>query len=395
MPIFANGNKTITNMARTKKAKRGTSFVTLRTKPVSKGRESYYLDIYVDGKRTYEFLHLYKVAAVDDVTRAQNKNTEQAATAIRNKRELEIIQGTGGIKNDTDSKMLLTDWLESFKNLKAQTGQSDGRSLSVVKLIAHIKNYKGKVRLCDVDENYCKGFVQYLSTAKSGRSTVNEKTLAKSTANLYFSILTSALNEAVRKKIIISNPVKSLSKEERKPIKSSGTSRPYLTIEEVKKLIKTGCNNEQVKRAFLFGCFSGLRISDIRNLTWDNISVENGAYRLSIVMQKTQDPLTMRLNKQAVKWMPEHNGNFVFDLPVNAATINDCLKSWAKKAGISKDISFHVSRHTFATMELTLGADLYVVSKLLGHKDLSVTQVYAEIISKKREEAVELIDGAF
>ena len=71
------------------------------------------------------------------------------------------------------------------------------------------------------------------------------------------------------------------------------------------------------------------------------------------------------------------------------------MKRWAKKAGIEKSLCFHMSRHTFATMELTLGADLYVVSKLLGHNDVSVTQIYADIINKKREEAVDLMDSAF
>lgn len=113
-------------------------------------------------------------------------------------------------------------------------------------------------------------------------------------------------------------------------------------------------------------------------------------------MQKTREPLTIKLNKQAVSWLPKKNGTKeVFDLPFYNSIINDNLKRWAKSAGIEKSICFHMSRHTFATMELTLGADLYVVSKLLGHHDLSVTQIYADIINKKREEAVDLMDSAF
>ena len=56
---------------------------------------------------------------------------------------------------------------------------------------------------------------------------------------------------------------------------------------------------------------------------------------------------------------------------------------------------FHTSRHTFATMMLTLGADLYTVSKLLGHADVKMTQVYAKIINKKKDEAVNLVNGLF
>ncbi len=376
-------------------AKRETSSVTLRLKPLSNGREHYYLDIYVKGKRSYEFLPFYKVRATDESTRILNENAKVAAKAWRNKRELEIIQEKGGIRK-SDTRLLLVDWLEQFKALKEEKGQSDGRALSVGKLITHIKNYKGdNVRLCDVDEDYCKGFVDYLSTAKSGRSKVNEKTLAKSTANLYYSILIAALNEAVRNKLITANPTKMLSVEDKKGIMAKRAVRPYLEIEEVKALMKVHCSNPQVEKAFLFACFTGLRISDIRNLRWDNIQVSGGVYKLTIDMKKTKESLTLKLNKQAIRYLPEQNGIFVFDLPVNAPTINDALKSWAKKAGIKKNISFHVSRHTFATMELTMGADLFVVSKLLGHKNIAVTQVYADIVNKKREAAIDLLDSAF
>lgn len=371
--------------------------MTLRTKEVAKGRKSYYLDIYRDGKRSYEFLKLYTVPETSRAAKIQNENTEKAAIAIRNQRELEIIQGKGGIAPEsTGGKMLLVDWLEAYQKQKADTGQSDGRALSVGKLIGHIESYDGRnTRLADVSEEWCKGFISYLAKAKSAKHTKNAKTLAKSTATLYFSILIAALNEAVRKKLISTNPTKNISREERKPIKADKSNRPYLTIDEVKALMATDCKNPEIKRAFLFACFTGLRISDIRNLQWANITKIRNGYHLSITMQKTREPLTMKLNKQAVALLPEEGKGLIFDLPVWDAALNESLKVWAKKAGIDKDICFHVSRHTFATMELTLGADLYVVSKLLGHTNVGTTQIYADIINKRRDEAVELIDNAF
>lgn len=384
-------------MARPKKAKRESSFVTLRTKEVAKGRKSYYLDIYRDGKRSYEFLKLYTVPETSRAAKIQNENTEKAAIAIRNQRELEIIQGKGGIAPEsTGGKMLLVDWLEAYQKQKSDTGQSDGRALSVGKLIGHIESYKGRnTKLADVNEEWCKGFISYLAKAKSAKHTQNEKTLAKSTATLYFSILIAALNEAVRKNLIPANPTKNLSREERKPIKADKSNRPYLTIDEVKALMATDCKNPEIKRAFLFACFTGLRISDIRNLQWANITKTRDGYHLSITMQKTREPLAMKLNKQAVALLSKEGKGLIFDLPVWDAALNESLKVWAKKAGIDKDICFHVSRHTFATMELTLGADLYVVSKLLGHTNVGTTQIYADIINKRRDEAVELIDNAF
>ena len=384
-------------MARTKKINRESSFVTLRTKPVSKGRQSYYLDIYKDGQRKYEFLKLYLVPATNEAAKIQNANTEQAAKAIRNQRELEIIQGKGGLAPVSNSKLLLLDWMEEYRKMKLATGQSNERALSVDKVITHLKAYAGeKTKLSAVDSDFCKGFVAYLGNATSGKHTQNPKPLASSTANAYFQLFTSALNEAVRQKKIAANPVLYLSREDKKPIKAEKSNRTFLTIEEVKQLATTDFKNESIKQAFLFACFTGLRISDIRNLTWGNIVERNGSFFVTITMQKTREPLTIKLNKQAAKWLPRKNATKeVFDLPVYNAIINDNLKRWAKKAGIEKSLCFHMSRHTFATMELTLGADLYVVSKLLGHNDVSVTQIYADIINKKREEAVDLMDSAF
>ena len=371
--------------------------MTLRTKPVSKGRQSYYLDIYKDGQRKYEFLKLYLVPATNEAAKIQNANTEQAAKAIRNQRELEIIQGKGGLAPVSNSKLLLLDWMEEYRKIKLATGQSNERALSVEKVIAHLKAYAGeKTKLSAVDSDFCKGFVAYLGNATSGKHTQNPKPLASSTANAYFQLFTSALNEAVRQKKIATNPVLYLSREDKKPIKAEKSNRTFLTIEEVKQLAATDFKNESIKQAFLFACFTGLRISDIRNLTWGNIVERNGSFFVTITMQKTREPLTIKLNKQAAKWLPQKNATKeVFDLPVYNAIINDKLKRWAKKAGIEKSLCFHMSRHTFATMELTLGADLYVVSKLLGHNDVSVTQIYADIINKKREEAVDLMDSAF
>lgn len=384
-------------MARAKKINRESSFVTLRTKPVSKGRQSYYLDIYKDGQRKYEFLKLYLVPATNEAAKIQNANTEQAAKAIRNQRELEIIQGKGGLAPVSNSKLLLLDWMEEYRKIKLATGQSNERALSVEKVIAHLKAYAGeKTKLSAVDSDFCKGFVAYLGNATSGKHKQNPKPLASSTANAYFQLFTSALNEAVRQKKIATNPVLYLSREDKKPIKAEKSNRTFLTIEEVKQLAAIDFKNESIKQAFLFACFTGLRISDIRNLTWGNIVERNGSFFVTITMQKTREPLTIKLNKQAAKWLPQKNATKeVFDLPVYNAIINDKLKRWAKKAGIEKSLCFHMSRHTFATMELTLGADLYVVSKLLGHNDVSVTQIYADIINKKREEAVDLMDSAF
>ena len=149
----------------------------------------------------------------------------------------------------------------------------------------------------------------------------------------------------------------------------------------------------------MFSCFTGLRISDVRGLEWKDISVNNGQTYISVVMQKTNAPVYIPLSKQAMKWMPEKKdaatGGHVFNPLVNFGNVNENLKKWAKAAGVNKHVSYHTSRHTFATMMLTLGADIYTVSKLLGHRSVKHTQIYAKILDKKKDEAVSLADTVF
>ena len=71
------------------------------------------------------------------------------------------------------------------------------------------------------------------------------------------------------------------------------------------------------------------------------------------------------------------------------------IRKWMQNADIKKHISFHCSRHTFATMMLTLGVDIYTTSKLLGHSNVSTTQIYSKIVDEKKVEAVNKVDNLF
>lgn len=81
----------------------------------------------------------------------------------------------------------------------------------------------------------------------------------------------------------------------------------------------------------------------------------------------------------------------IFTLP-RSSTINSDIKRWAERAGVDKKLTYHVSRHTYATLLITKGVDVYTVSKLLGHKSVRTTQIYADVIDKKKVEAVNLLD---
>ena len=160
-------------------------------------------------------------------------------------------------------------------------------------------------------------------------------------------------------------------------------------------MINTPCKNTSVKEAFLFACFCGLRISDIKTLKWSDVKQETDGICICKKMIKTKQIVMVPLSENALVWMPNKGiakmEDFVFCLP-SYFTINSQVKQWAKSAGLEKKITFHTSRHTFATTLLTMGADLYTTSKLLGHQNIKTTQVYAEIVNKKKIETVNLLD---
>ena len=365
--------------------------VKLRFKMLANGSRSAYLDMYIHGKRTYEFLRMYIVPERTSADKEQNKATLRAANAIKAQRVIELTNERAGIsKASSRAKMLLVDWIRNYNENKKATGHSKSLYLQINKLARHLVLYRGdKVRMAEVDKEYCTGFLQYLKNAKRK----DGMPMAKATAATYFTVFTCVLNAAVKEDIIAANPVAKISTEDK--IKVPESTREYLTIDEIKTLANTECICEVVKRAFMFSCFSGMRISDIQALTWENIETDCTQYRVKIVMQKTLRPLYIPLSSSAVKWLPERNGagdaDKVFHMP-SRTYIGLVMKSWVLTAGIKKSISFHCARHTFATTLLTKGADLYTTSKLLGHSKVETTQIYTKIIDRKKQDAVSLMD---
>lgn len=375
-------------MPRKKKPQKVKEPIRLRTKDLTDGSKSLYLDIYRNGKRTYEYLKMYLIPETDSNARRQNEITMTAANAIKSKRIIELTSGEAGIVNHVD-KVYLLDWMKTYKEYQ---DKRDKKGTSQIIAVTHIlKEYAGERFTLDrIDLAFCQGYIDYMLTTYRPKG----KPIAASTRNTYYQIFNGALNAAVRAKRLLKNPFNEMDKTEKPKMPES--VRSYMTIEEVRALIATPMQDERVKNAYLFSCFCGLRISDIRRLKWKDVFVDNGQYRLAVAMQKTKEPIYLPLSAEALKWMPERGDktadDHVFKLPPN---VNQLLKPWAEAAGISKHFTFHTARHTFATMMLTLGADLYTTSKLLGHTTVTMTQVYAKIINQKKDDAVNLVNGLF
>lgn len=365
--------------------------VRIRFKKLANGSVSVYLAINVNGRRTYDYLKLYLVPETDQAAKLQNKQTMEAVYAIKAQRILQITNGAAGIKKDLRNKMRLVDWLKIYQDRQVNKGKR-GAKRWVRTMIFVIEGYDGgkDATLADIDHQWLTDFMIYLM---NDYVTYKKTKLTNGTVDNYLRCLKAAFNVAVEEGIMPTNPMLAL---DRSHLKGTTYEREFLSVEEVKKLIDTPCRRPDIKGAFLFSCFCGLRISDVRSLQWKHVVTTGEKMYLKITQFKTRRPLTIPLSRQAIKWMPERadagEDDYIFPpLSKNMTVLDD----WAKEAGIKKHVTFHVSRHTFATMELTMGADIYTTSKLLGHTSVATTQIYAKVINSKKEEAVSLLDGAF
>ena len=254
---------------------------------------------------------------------------------------------------------------------------------------------KSEFLLKDVDKEFCKGFIAFLKTC-----TYNDgkKQLSTTTCRMFVNYFGSSLAKAVRDGLIEQNPFLLLEAKE-KPQKRVA-EREFLTIEEIKKVMNTPRRYELVKKAFLFSCFTGLRYSDMKALNWSEIhkAADGKTEYIDHIQVKTKDRVTIPLSEVTKKWMPKREegiDNIFHNLTITSTTVEVVLKEWMEAAGITKHITYHCSRHTAATMLLTLGASIYVVSKILGHKSIKMTEIYAKIVDKKKLETVNLVNGMF
>lgn len=288
--------------------------------------------------------------------------------------------------------IMLSELISNYYDHKVRNSCSKNYALQITKMAKHVLRFSNDIPIKQIDKDFVSSFILYLKKYKRS----NGLPLSPNSSLTYFKNFNSMLNFAVQKEFIVENPIRKLSNDER--LKSLDSLRCFLCIDEIKKLIRTPCKREDVKNAFLFSCFCGLRLSDIRALKSCNIVTINGKRRLNLIVRKTKRQIEIPLNEQALSFLPKerklNSEDFVFNIPSNQY-VGKILIGWATSAGIQKHITFHVSRHTFATMALTAGADIYTISKLLGHSNFKTTQIYTKVVDRKKEEAINLMSKLF
>lgn len=350
--------------------------VALRQRTLKSGNISLYLDIYTAGRRSYEYLNLYLTGGTSRIDKENDRQTLALAETIRAKRLVELRNARHGLTTEIEPATIT---LSEYALRLIERHQRDGESNTwhnYTSMLNHVRQYEQRnITLSDIDKRWLEGFKDYLA-----------RTLKTTSARTYLATMFCIIHSAVREGIIQADPTQVVD-----GITAKRPERCYLTIEELKTLTATPCHNDIVRRAFLFSCLTGLRWSDVCRLSWENIT-QNGTFtRLTFAQKKTGEQMYHDINEEAATLLGERGEGRVFwGLPTSPNT-NLALKRWALDAGIRKNISFHTARHTFATMLLTVGADIYTVSKLLGHTDIATTQIYAKIVDKTKQEAVNML----
>ena len=367
--------------------------VKLRQRAISGNRQSLYLDFYppithpeTSEPTRREFLGLYIFdKPKNKFDKESNKETKDLAENIRAKRQIEIQAGNYGFLS---AKLKAeTDFVQYFKQI-VET-KTDGNKKSWQTAFNYFEIFTGgKLTLSNLNENLCHEFRAYLLTAKRQKG-LQSKQITQSSARAYFSKFKAALKIAFKKGLIetdLSSRIGGISETE--------VQREYLSLEQLQDLVNTPCTVQLLKNAAIFSALTGLRFSDISKLIWSEVQYsKHEGYFLQFRQKKTKGAEVLPISEQAVSLLGERKEPTaqVFNGLIYSAYLNVHLKQWVMRAGITKDITFHCFRHTYATLQLSYGTDIYTVSKMLGHKELKTTQIYAKIIDQAKREAANKI----
>lgn len=370
--------------------------VKVRFKKLANSSISIYLDIYNNGIRSYEFLHLYLIPETTPNAKIINRHVLSAANAIKARRIIDIANGHAGIyHNTTLARMRIGQYVQHHIERSVSTHRGDSYASTCSNMFNHLADYLGprihRLQIREIDLDICKGFAEHLKHARSRTG----KRLSGVSAYHYFCSFKSMLAEATAEQAIITNPITYMRPSDmpQRPV----VIKAFLHADEVVRLVNTPCLYQSVKQGFLFSCFTGLRLGDIRNIRWGDIQKSGDDYRYSIIMQKTQEPITNKLNDDALRWLPSRKGHPdqpIFSLPATS-TLERIIAQWVQRARITKHVTFHTARHSYATMALMAGADLYTISKLLGHRNIKTTTIYATVIDSARDQANDSISRLY
>ena len=377
--------------------------IELRHRKFASGNESLYLDFYEKGKRYYESLNLFLIPERTENDRRVNENTLKHALKIKAERILGVEKQVDDGEERQPSKIFADYMDEHIIYIKDDKKLSDSYVKNVTKTVNIVKSYlrysnRPRMLLALVDKRFYQNFIRYVNDVYRNNKSDEPQELSPKTKLLMQTTLNSILNQAVKDGVLRKNPYYELEKNEK--FKKTPSDRTYLEVNELNAMEGVNTGSPITKQTFMFCCFTGLRHSDMLALRWKDIQKTDDGLVIHVPsMQKTKKPVIVPLGEQALKWLPKQgdaaNADKVFPNAPTLGCANRALKHMAKNAGITKLVTFHTSRHTFATLTITAGADIFTTSKLLGHTNVHTTEIYADVVMNTKVDAVNLVSGFF
>jgi len=369
--------------------------ITLKERKLASGKISLSIEYYKgsettpEGKRRHirenENLKMFLYGEPTSAReKKKNKETLIVAKKILAIREAEFYQGRFNIKNTTKSKRRFLDFFIEKTEEKSDSAKNYGNWTAT---LVHLKRcIPASTIFEEIDESFVKRVRNYFDKEAHTKSNLP---LALNSKYSYFNKFKAALRAAFNEGYLSINYASKV-----KSFEQAESQREYLTFLELKNLARTDCKYEILKKAFIFSCLSGLRWSDINAMTWSEVRDEKeDVSRINFRQQKTDGVEYLYISKQARGLLGERKepqGRVFVGLKYSAVYNNEIVR-WCNRAGISKHITFHSARHTNAVLLLENGADIYTVSKRLGHREIRTTAIYAKIVDLKMKEASNLI----
>jgi len=340
--------------------------IKLRRRKLKNGNVSLYLDLCIDNRREYEFLKLYLVPERTKADRDKNKETLALAETIKAQRIVELRNARFGLQDTRTKGVLLLPVIEQL--------ESKGDSyLGIARRIQSATTERMTT------EQITPAWVRRVC-----KSVTDDKTLKQSSKHTYLIQFKFFLNRLAKAHLISIDALESWQGTD-----NEQAIREFLTAEELVTLIRTPYKHDTIRRMFLFSCFCGLRLSDCMNLTWGQVEDSDDGSRIVFRQKKTKQLEYFDINADARSYMGERGAvsQSVFGR-YHRNTIGNAIRDWVAEAGIRKHITFHCARHTFATLLISADTNLFVVSKLLGHRNIKTTEIYAKVVDNIKRDAV-------
>jgi integrase len=365
--------------------------IKVRERKPKNGVAKLFLDVYdpnATKKRTSISLGLFIYKSPKGTQKKSNKESLEAAERIRSKKIIELAYNNNDLGNLSPKDHSTVQFIQYFRIQTDKRFESNGNYGNWDSVHKHLtKFFPSDIPINQVDTIWLENFKDYIQN--KARTSSNAK-LSQNSIYSYFNKVKACLNQAFRENLIEKNPAHYI-----KGFKQGEVQREFLTFEELQRAAKADCGNSQLKKAFMFSALSGIRWSDIMHLNWGDLqySKDHNYWFVRFTQKKTKGAETLPLSNQAVENLgkaEDPNDKIFKGLKYNAWH-NVKLTQWMMRAGITKHITFHCARHTYATLQLSNGTDIYTVSKLLGHRELKTTQIYAQVIDQKKIEASDAI----